>query len=102
MPQTINYTFTQTVREIDEYIVQRGGNYREWYVGIASNPRDRLFSDHNVNVNTDAWIYRDAGSSYLARQVESYFLSAGCQGGGGGDLKTRYVYAYKINRNTIQ
>ena len=94
---------TKTTREITDYIVSWGGNYSEWYVGIASNPRDRLFSDHNVNENNDAWIYRDVGSSNAARQVETYFLDLGCQGGsGGGDYSTRYVYAYKIDSHTVE
>lgn len=103
MLQTRVNTVTKTIKEINDYIVSWEGNYRAWYVGIASNPRDRIFSDHSVNEKTDAWIYRDAGSSNSARQVEGYFLNLGCQGGsGGGDVTTRYVYAYKINSHTIE
>ena len=96
-------TISKIIREINDYMVSWGGNYRDWYVGIASNPRDRLFNDHNVNEKTDAWIYRDAGTSSAARQVETYFLNLGCQGGSGGDdYTTRYAYAYKINSHTVE
>ena len=87
--------------EIDAHIRKCGGSYRDWYVGIASNPRDRLFNDHNVDEKGGSWIYKDAGSESAARQVESYFIDKGCKGGGGGgDASTRYVYAYRITSTT--
>jgi len=89
------------VQEIDEYIRTHGGGYRAWYVGIAANPRDRLFNGHCVRKHGDLWIYRDAGSDAAARQAESYFLSLGCRGGdGGGSFQTRFVYAYKMALQT--
>ena len=87
--------------EIDAHIRQCGGNYRDWYVGIASSPRNRLFNDHNVDEKKSAWIFRDAGPESAARQIEKYFLDKGCKGcGGGGDASTRYVYAYRITSTT--
>jgi len=85
------------VAEIKAYIDENGGIYRQWYVGIATDPKDRLFNDHNVRQNGDAWIHRDAGSASVAREIENYFLEQlGTDGGpGGGDDSTRYVYAYK-------
>jgi hypothetical protein len=90
-------------QEIDSYIKQCGGSYSQWYVGIASKPRERLFTEHNVDEKNGQWIYRDCGSSEAARQVEQYFLNLGCKGGtGGGDYTTRSVYAYRITQNTRQ
>lgn len=103
MLQTTNSTTTQIIREINAHMVKVGGAYREWYAGIATDPRDRLFNDHHVNEKNDAWIYLDAGTPSAARQVENHFLSQGCQGGsGGGDDSTKYVYAYKINSHTVE
>ncbi len=94
-------TINKVAAEIDAHIRQCGGNYREWYVGIASNPRNRLFNDHNVDEKNGAWIYRDAGSDTAARRIENYFLTKGCKGGdGGGDASTKYVYAYRITSTT--
>ena len=91
----------QTASEIDAYIRKIGGGYPTWYCGIASKPRDRLFTDHNVAENGGSWIYRAAGSENAARSIEEYFLKKGCKGGGGGgDGGTRYVYAYKITSTT--
>jgi|SRR3989338_1012944 len=91
-------TTTDTIAsEIKNYINSNGGPYSAWYVGIASNPTERLFTDHNANKDYGQWIYRDAGSSSEARKIEDYFINTiGTDGGtGGGDYSTRYVYAYK-------
>lgn len=72
-----------------------GGLYRDWYVGITSNPRQRLFNDHRVDEGY-GWIYAPADSNQIARFVEGYFLNLGCDGGsGGGDNSSTTVYAYK-------
>lgn len=88
-------------QEIDNYIRAHGGGYRAWYIGIAANPRDRLFGDHNVNEHGDAWNFRDADSESAARDIERHFIALGCRGGdGGGSYQTRYVYAYKMAAHT--
>lgn len=71
-----------------------------WYAGIATEPRQRLFSDHNVAENGGTWIYRDAGSEAGAREVEKRLLQRGCKGGPGGGTSPRYVYAYIITNYT--
>lgn len=83
--------------EIIAYIQRGSGLYRNWYVGIASHPKDRLFNDHNVNEINDLWIYSDAGSEENARKIEQFIIEQhGTDGGtGGGGYNTRYVYAYK-------
>jgi len=89
------------ISDFEAYMRNHGGRYPEWYAGIASDPKGRLFNDHNVSESSDAWIYRDCGSATAARTVEDYFLRKGCDGGtGGGDNTTRYVYAYKKNGHT--
>lgn len=81
-----------------------GGSYKAWYVGIASEPRKRLFVDHGVVENGDAWIYEEAFSSADARSVERHFIdNLGTSGGpGGGDSASTFVYAYKMNYHTRQ
>lgn len=93
----------QIAGEIATYINNNGGSPRAWYVGIASDPRTRLFNDHNVQERGDDWIYRDCGTHQVARDIEQHFLNQGCDGGpGGGDHTTRFVYAYKKNGHTRQ
>lgn len=94
-------TINEVIAEIDNYIQQCGGNYHDWYCGITSDPRQRLFDEHNVSEQNGHWIYKDAGSENAARRIEQYFLNKGCQGGGGGgDYASRYVYAYRITSAT--
>lgn len=89
------------ILEIDSHIAKCGGAYRDWYCGIASDPRKRLFSDHGVDEKKDAWIFSDCGDESTARACERYFLSKGCKGAeGGGDWQTKYVYAYKITSHS--
>lgn len=83
--------------DIKAYIRKNRGAYSDWYVGIASDPKERLFNDHNVGERSGAWIYCEAEGSSAAREVEEYFINTlGTDGGsGGGDYSTKSVYAYK-------
>jgi hypothetical protein len=93
---------SELIGKIKNHIADRGGSYSEWYVGIAKDPKQRLFKDHNVNEDTDKWIHVGASSSTVARNVEDYFVSKlGTDGGsGGGDSSTIHVYAYRKNSHT--
>ena len=92
----------QIKREIKNYIDEGGGDYPSWYVGISEDPEDRLFNDHGVDRDSDAWIYDWAQTSDAARRIELYFFEIlGTAGGpGGGDVDTRAVYAYKKQAHT--
>ena len=73
----------------------------QWYVGIASDPEDRLFGEHNVSEEKDHWHYIPADSEAIARAVEKHFLNAGCDGGpGGGDASSKFVYVYLKSAKT--
>ncbi len=89
---------------IEAYIRTNGnGFFSGWYVGIARDPRNRLFQDHNVTQHGGLWIYQNCGLSSAARRVEKHFLGKGCKGGGsGGNYTTHFVYAYKITASTIE
>jgi len=90
--------------EIKEYIQNGGGSYSNWYVGIASDPRQRLFNDHNIEEKSGYWIFRECESSNVAREIEEYFINTlGTDGSpGGGDYFTKYVYAYKKTSSTTE
>ena len=89
------------ISEIKSYVAKNGGSYSGWYVGIASDPKGRLFNDHAVSEKGGAWIYVPCATSKVARESEDYFIGLGMKGGsGGGDDTTKYVYAYKITSST--
>ena len=96
-------TAQQIIDDIQGFIRKYSGVYPVWYIGIAADPQDRLVNGHNVNENSPSYIIRGAATADDARSVERHFVELGCQGGpGGGDSKTRSVYAYKITSTTRQ
>lgn len=91
----------QIVAEIRAYMAKFGKPYSAWYVGIACDPRRRLFIDHNVDQQNGPWIHDNAGSDTAARAIENHFHSQGCKGGPcGGDYTTTCAYAYLITPST--
>jgi len=97
----MSYTKQQIIVEISTYIRQEGGAKSAWYVGVASDPEDRLFNHHNVQEKSDSWIYRKAASFQVAREVERAYLEGGYDGRpGDGDESTAYVYAYRKSAST--
>ena len=83
----------EIIDDIDRFITSGGGGYRAWYVGISSAAKARL-AEHKAK---DAWIYRTATSSQVAREIEDHFVNS-CRtdgGTGGGDETATKVYAYK-------
>lgn len=88
------------IQEFKKYIEDIGGDYSEWYAGIASDAEERLFDEHGVDKN-GFWIYDDAGSSGVAREIEMQLFELGIKGDtGGGDENSKYVYAYRITEET--
>jgi hypothetical protein len=92
----------QIIQEISAHIQNCGPASRsEWYVGIAYDPHQSLFTRHSVHPQNDSWIYRLAANDNEARAIESYFVAQGFDGGpGGGSSNTRYVYAFRKTRTT--
>jgi hypothetical protein len=102
MPINTIKTKQAIINEIDEHI-KKSLPYSSWYVGIAKDARERLFNDHNVSQTNGFWIYRECENDTISREIELYFLNVGCKGGdGGGDYRSKYVYAYKITNTTIE
>ena len=92
-------TKQEIISDIKNYI---GNNFSNWYIGIAADPRRRLFIDHNVDKENGRWIFREALSSNEARDIEIYLIDNFRTKGdsGGGDNTTRVVYAYLITSTT--
>jgi len=89
------------ISDIKSYVAKIGNDYSQWYVGVASDPKQRLFKDHAVQQAGGAWIYAPCASSAVAREIEDHFLARGMKGGsGGGDASSKYAYAYLITRTT--
>jgi len=88
------------VMEILEFIQLEGSHPRMWYVGVTDDAQGRLFDEHQVHYQNDAWIYRTASSEIEAQRVEEYFLEHGLDGGKGGrcpDSLMVYVYRKSVS-----
>jgi hypothetical protein len=85
-----------TIMEILEFIYREGGDPKTWYIGVTNDPRQRLFDEHQVDYQNDAWIYRIASSEGEALQVQAYFLEFGlAEGEEGWQRGACVVYAYR-------
>jgi hypothetical protein len=84
-----------------DYMDKHGEAVSAWYAGIASDPKERLFSYHNVSEQRDAWAYVWSATDDDARAVEKALLDLGCEGGGGGGSHTTLaVYVYRKTYST--
>lgn len=87
---------TNLIGEFNNWLGNALSNPGDWYVGIASNARKRLFEDHQLDSRIDGpdkWKYKDAGTRSNADVFERYYLNRGVDGGtrGGGNT-TIWVY----------
>jgi hypothetical protein len=92
----------RAVEGIKAYIDEHGSEYGDWYAGITSDARKRLFEEHGVREKGDQWIYQVVPTTEDARTVEDYLVDTlGTDGGpGGGDEQSTMVYCYKKKRHT--
>jgi hypothetical protein len=91
------------IAEFTDWLRPLPGTFGNYYVGIASDPRDRLQSGHGVDLGQGAavWKYDTATSASVARSVEKHFIAHGMKGGpGGGDDSSTAVYIYTITAAT--
>ena len=74
-----------------------------WYVGIASDPRRRL-RRHKVDLDDKkSYRVRKFEDAEIARRVMENLHSLRYKGDGGeGDARSRYLYVYRITRDTYQ
>jgi hypothetical protein len=82
--------------EMKEYVSSWGRKYSEWCVGVTENAKQRLFGDYHVNEKNDAWIYRAASSSDIARKIELYFIDIGVKNDPRTKNEYAEIYLYKV------
>lgn len=85
------------VMDMLEFVQSEGGHPRMWYVGVTDNAKRKLFVEHQVHYQNDAWIYRTAKSEMEAQQIVEYFLECGLDGRKGSRNPGPMVYAYRKN-----
>jgi hypothetical protein len=99
----MKYAEQQIMNEVIVHMGKYGGNYQDWYTGVAGDAKARLFNDHGVKEAGDAWICRQCVNEDAARQIERYFIKKGCKGGSvDEEQSTLTFYAYMIQPHTRQ
>jgi len=66
------------------------GNYSAWTIGVTDDPARRRMQHDNPSV----WYQWDADTETIARNVETYFIAKGMEGGTGGGGRADYVYIF--------
>ena len=84
------------ISEMKEYVSGWKRKYSEWCVGVTENAKQRLFEDYHVNEKNDAWIYRAASSSNVARKIELYFIDMGVKSDPRTKNEYSEIYLYKV------
>lgn len=97
------FSVQQVKYEILAYIKEFGGDFSDYYVGIAADPQKALFETHGVDKDKDPWLYKQTLTFAAARTVQRYFLDRLRADGEAvvqGDADTDCVYVYKKSANT--
>jgi hypothetical protein len=94
----------EIIADIGEQIRKGGGDYGAWCVGTAKDSHGTLFARHQTEDFEDGWIYREAFTPGVARDVRDYFVSqcGAAPGASGEDEPGRIVYAYKKTSHADQ
>ena len=97
------YSVQQVKYEILAYIKEFGGHFGDYYVGIASDPKEELFSIHNVDKTIDPWLYKQLLTAQAAQTAQSYFINRLKTDGDVHQImndEMDCVYVYKKNKKT--
>jgi hypothetical protein len=92
--------------QIETYIRQGGGEYGEWYIGLADNPIEPAtdsFRNHKVK---NSWFtYIETSSHEIARAIAEYFINTCGTDGNINDLglsdSCQSLYVYKKTEISI-
>lgn len=91
------------INEFEAFMIKHGTYYQQFYVGIATDPNDRLINGHGVDHTVPNLYWNISLDTDIVRAIEKYFLNKGAKGGpGGGDNNTKYIYTYLITPKTRQ
>ena len=88
------------VEQVEAYIRGGGGEYEDWYVGIADNPLDPIDEAMLFHKVQNYWfMYIETISSQVAKAVADYFVNGrGTDGNLSGNETVdvcRAIYVYK-------
>ncbi|MGB7580962.1 MAG: hypothetical protein WBL85_00755 [Sedimentisphaerales bacterium] len=88
------------IAQIEAYIRQGGGEYGDWYIGLADNPIDPITEAYRLHkVQNRRFTYIETVSHQAAKAAADYFLNVCGTDGNLSDIDTirpsRALYIYK-------
>lgn len=93
-------TAQEIIDEIIRYVRNQGGVFSEWYVGVASDPAQKLFESHGVNEYN--WTYLPCGDEGTAQFIQSHLKNN--LGFDGRDheagIKNPHIYVFRKGFHT--
>jgi hypothetical protein len=94
------------IAQIEAYIQQGGGEYGDWFVGLADNPIDPIAEAFRLSkVQHHRFTYIETVSYQVARFVADYFLKVCGTDGDLSDIDTgrpcQAIYIYKKAANLL-
>ena len=98
------YSVQQIKFEILAYIKEFGGDFSDWYIGIAADPKGTMFQTHKVHQDDDIWLHKQALTFTACKTIQKYFLDILKTDGEAvseGDEDTDCIYIYKKSSRTI-
>ncbi len=66
---------TEIIAEIQNHIRKIGGEFADWCVGTAKDPRSPFFESHRVAERSDGLIYREAFTASGAQAARDYLVN---------------------------
>lgn len=97
------YSVQEIKFEFLAFIKENGGNFSDWYIGIAADPKNKLMAEHRVDRDKDAWTYKQALTFQACRTVQRFFQDKLNMDGEPllrADEDTDCVYLFKKNERT--
>lgn len=90
---------SEILNDFQDFMGRHGGNYKEWYVGSAADPKAQLFNVHKFKKG-DKGLFRQAVSEIQAAEIAEFFTNLGAKGNDGVTRDADFVYAYKRSSHT--
>jgi hypothetical protein len=96
----------QIIAQVETYIRQGGGEYGDWYIGLANNPIAPITEAFRLNkVRNGRFTYIEIISHNVAESVARYFLDVCGTDGNLADIDKirpcRAIYIYKKAPNIV-
>ena len=90
---------SEILNDFQEFMGRHGSNYRDWYVGTSSDPKQQMFGTHKFKAG-DKGLFRQAMSELQAAEVAEFFTNLGAKGNASVMRDAEFFYAYKRASHT--